>query len=290
MKKNTELDVTIVGPGAVGGALVKALEKLEIPVRSIVTRSPKQQDRFPEIPKVRLSGLDENTAGSLFVLAVPDDQISPVARQLAERYPEMFQSRAVVHCSGFLNSDELKSLKQRGASTASFHPIQTFTKDSSAERLAGITISLEGDPPLVSQLVGLVHRLGSTPLPLDREQKSVIHVSAVFLSNYLVALGGVADRLIGEAIPNAPNGVLRPLLLQTAGNLSERTPEETLTGPISRGDVKTIRSHLELLAGKPDEKRLYQILGMEAIGLVEKRGELDPDVVMKMKAVLSGSY
>lgn len=290
MQNNTEWDVTIVGPGAVGGALVKALVNIGIPVRSIVTRSPGHRSRFASIPKQRLSELKEETAGGLFFLTVPDDQVAPVANELADRYPTLFQGRSVVHCSGFLTSEDLKPLKEVGASTASFHPIQTFTKDISAERLTGITISLEGDPLLVSCLEGLVQRLGSTPLPLDHEQKSVVHVSAVFLSNYLVSLGGVADRLIKEAIPDAPEGILRPLLLQTAVNLAENTPEEILTGPISRGDLKTIRSHLRLLAGKPDERRLYGILGMEAALLAERRGELDSDVIKQMKAILLDSY
>lgn len=290
MLNHTKPEVTIVGPGAVGGALVKALVNTGIPVRSIVTRSPQRQSIFPAIPKQLASELKRETTGNLFFLAVPDDQIAPLAKRLAGQYPALFRGRSVVHCSGFLNSDELKPLEKVGATTASFHPIQTFTKGASATRLAGITISLEGDPVLVSRLEGLVQRLGSTPLPLDQEQKSVIHVSAVFLSNYLVALGGLANRLIGEAIPNAPDGILRPLLLQTASNLASHAPEEILTGPVSRGDVNTIDSHLKLLSEKTNEKRLYCILGLEAVRLAERRGELDSGVIEQMKAALLNSH
>ena len=43
-----------------------------------------------------------------------------------------------------------------------------------------------------------------------------------------------------------------------------------LTGPIRRGDEATVRAHLAALG--PEERRLYRVLGLEALKLARAGG------------------
>nr|AIE90978.1 hypothetical protein containing Ddomain of unknown function DUF2520 [uncultured marine thaumarchaeote AD1000_100_C06] len=91
-------------------------------------------------------------------------------------------------------------------------------------------------------------------------------------SNYLPVLLALAARLLvragvdeDEAIP-----ALLPLMRGTLENVAELGLAPALTGPISRGDVETVRLHLRTLPDR--EARVYRDLGREAVALAEAQG------------------
>jgi len=60
-------------------------------------------------------------------------------------------------------------------------------------------------------------------------------------------------------------------------------PEEALTGPIARGDVATVASHLAILPA--DRQPLYRSLGREALALARRRG-LPPATATALEQLL----
>jgi predicted short-subunit dehydrogenase-like oxidoreductase (DUF2520 family) len=56
-----------------------------------------------------------------------------------------------------------------------------------------------------------------------------------------------------------------------------------LTGPLRRGDVRTIRAHLAVLSGA--DARLYRVLGLEALRLARQAG-LPPELADRMAEAL----
>jgi len=194
--------------------------------------------------------------------------------------------RIVAHCSGFLTSDELVSIRKKGGSVASFHPLQTFTNGSDSDGFKDINISLEGDPKAVELLQKVILDLEANVLFLDQNQKSILHISAVFLSNYLITLGSIAERLIQKSIPGRDLSLLHPLLLQTASNLAKNKPAWALTGPVSRGDVQTVSKHLEMLNRDTDILKVYKLLGAEAMRIAENNGALPDDSMSELKKLL----
>ena len=50
----------------------------------------------------------------------------------------------------------------------------------------------------------------------------------------------------------------RSLLERSAGLLAERTPQESLTGPLRRGDLERVGQHLAALS--PPARELYRLL------------------------------
>jgi len=288
MLLNDSYDLSILGCGAVGTSLARALHRAGFPVRSILSR--RSSHELPEdlraVPCFDSFRPDPKELGTFIFVTVPDDQIEEVARDLATIRGTFWSGRYVIHCSGFLGSEVLVPLAEQGAKTAAFHPIQTFPADASADRFSGITISLEGTAELTTILADLATSFGSKPIVLSNRQKKALHLAAVYLSNYLVVLGDLADELIRENIEGADCSILHPLLMQTAKNLRIGLPQDVLTGPVSRGDLKTVSRHLELLEQEGKDTTLYRQLGLRAIELVEKRGSLSEADITEMKKCL----
>ena len=118
----------------------------------------------------------------------------------------------------------------------------------------------------------LVARLDGTTLTVPVARRPLYHAAAVVASNYLPVLLALAARLLvlagvdeDEAIP-----ALLPLMRGTLDNIAELGLAPALTGPISRGDVETVRLHLGTLPDR--EARVYRDLGREAVALAEARG------------------
>lgn len=270
MKK---ISISIVGPGLLGRALLDSLDAAGYPVESVYTnREPEAYEIHKRFPGKFRQGLPEQDLelGKLLFLTTPDDTIQDIAEILASNPQIQWKNRKVVHCSGALSSDVLASLGEKSAQTASFHPLQTFTQTSDRNTFRDITISIEGDPALTKELEEIAEDLWSNPLRLSKDQKKILHVAAVFISNYTVALGEVADTLIRTHIGGQDFKILKPLLNQTISNMIRQDLSSALTGPVARGDVQTVRSHLEVLKDDRENYKLYKLLGNKALKLSDK--------------------
>ena len=211
----------------------------------------------------------------------------------------MAADRLVVHCSGLVGLSVLAPLSATGARALSLHPLQTFAGEGDDDDFAGVPFAVTARDE-VDLVLGsaLVERLGGLPFALDDAQKPLYHLAAAVASNLLVALESEAVELMNEAIgAAAPTSgtvaaadveglrVLAPLLSTTTANLLTLGPERALTGPVARGDVSTVRSHLLLLEHHPARLRAaYRALSLQALALVAPR--LDDDTVRTLKELL----
>jgi predicted short-subunit dehydrogenase-like oxidoreductase (DUF2520 family) len=78
-------------------------------------------------------------------------------------------------------------------------------------------------------------------------------------------------------------GAILPLARGSLENLERMGPVQALTGPISRGDLETIRLHLRTL--EPRERALYAALGLELLNLA-MAGELGEDEGEEIRELL----
>ncbi len=76
------------------------------------------------------------------------------------------------------------------------------------------------------------------------------------------------------------------LLRGTLENLERQSPERALTGPVSRGDVATVRRHLNALADKPEALALYRLLSHRMLGMAVRDGRLDAGAASTLERVL----
>jgi predicted short-subunit dehydrogenase-like oxidoreductase (DUF2520 family) len=193
-----------------------------------------------------------------------------------------------VHCSGALGLDVLDPARAAGALRGCFHPLQTFPERfADAARLRGITIGLEGDAELDAELRALCRELGATPLSLAGIDRARYHAAAVFASNYVVALHAAAARAFAQAglTPDAARAALAPLTQATAEAIARLPLTHALTGPIARGDARTVEEHVRALAADPALRALYAQLGT---ALLELPLPLPPERRTALEAVLRG--
>jgi predicted short-subunit dehydrogenase-like oxidoreductase (DUF2520 family) len=231
--------LVVVGRGRVGGSLARAAEIAGI--------------------EARLAGRDEPTDGAGAVLiCVPDDAIAEVCGRIATSAPPL-----VGHVSGAGTLDLLAAARERGASTFSLHPLQTFADDRTT--VDGTPAAIAGsDAAAVSYARALAEALGMRPFEVPEESRAAYHAAAAMASNLLVALEESAAELVEKLGIEGARELLAPLVLRTASNWAERGPA-ALTGPIARGDRATVERHRTALTEiAPELLPLYDALAARA--------------------------
>jgi predicted short-subunit dehydrogenase-like oxidoreductase (DUF2520 family) len=277
----TAFRVTILGAGRMGQGLALSLVRTGVAV-SLVARRQHQVTS----PLVLHAGSRASAVGGaeVVILAVPDDAITALAGELAGE-GSVVPDAAVLHLSGLLDRGALAPLAATGAGLGSFHPLQAIADPADAPaRFAGAYAGIEGDERALAGADRLARSLGMMPVRLSGAAKPAYHAGAVMAANYTVALAGVAERLALEAgVPSESAArIYLPLVRGAAANL-ERGPAAALTGPIRRGDVRTVEAHLAALRG--DDRELYRRLGQEALQLARAAG-LDPSVAARLAGLL----
>ncbi len=252
--------IAIIGGGRMGrglaGALSEAGEKVVL------------WSRHEAVGAVE----DAVSGASTIILAVPDDAIGGLAAEL-EKAGAVSADQVVLHLSGLHGSDALMALSRTGASLGSMHPLQTVSDPETAvARWRGAYAAVEGDDRAMREGERLARLLGLHPFRLSQDQKAAYHAGAVMVGNYAVALAGAASRLAKSAGVNQElaEKMYLPLLQGALENLGVQSVASALTGPVRRGDVNTIREHLEALS--PEDRRLYAVLGLEALKLAREAG------------------
>jgi predicted short-subunit dehydrogenase-like oxidoreductase (DUF2520 family) len=265
-------EISIIGTGALGGMLAKALSLLGITIAGLYNRSAESLHVLNDEIKAHTTGsfpASVSAIGEVCFITVSDENIQEIAERLSS-VSDDFTGRLIVHCSGSKTSAKLSSLQQKGALVASFHPLQTFTASSSPEDLSGIYFDVEGDKEAVDFLKQLAEILGSSCIEIDPKAKPYLHAAAVMSSNYLVALIELSSKIaaMGGLEKAEARKALLPLMQQSLQNSSDSAfLSDALSGPIARGDASTVEKHIELLEQNPQLLALYKQLGLAALDL-----------------------
>jgi predicted short-subunit dehydrogenase-like oxidoreductase (DUF2520 family) len=291
---------SIVGTGRLGTVLGAALVRRGWTAAAIVDKdsgAARESRRIigrgkvlPYRPGLSPEGRDGTVGlGDVVIIAVPDDAVSRVAAGLA-RSGVSWAGRFVFHTSGLLPARVLALLRKRGALVASVHPIQSFArKDAPASIFRGITWGVEGDPAAVAAAEEMIRDLRGNVLLLSEKDKPLYHAACSLASSAVIALGWTASGMLGAAgiEEQAAAGMLFPLVQGTLQNVKNLGPENALTGPILRGDVATVRKHLEALRDDPPARGVYLVMGKQILRLAEKSG-LPAGRVRILKRLLEG--
>ena len=275
--------VALVGAGAVGTALARALVANGHRVEAVLSRTAASAQALADrvgAPVADSSWEALPTSVRLVWICVPDDAIASVAAALAE-VDHPWADAIVAHTSGAKTAAALAPLGEQGAATLSFHPLQTFTDDTAPDAFEGIVVGLEGDDRAVAAGKTLAQALGARPLRLTPDEKARYHCAAALASNGLVALLAVVEEVLtasGTEPPASVTELVGPLVEHTWANLEQGTPEGTLTGPVARGDEDTIRAHLDALADEtPHLVPLYAALSTEMVRVAVRGGHLSAE-------------
>jgi predicted short-subunit dehydrogenase-like oxidoreductase (DUF2520 family) len=262
--------LVIVGPGRAGLALARSWIAAGGKLSGIVGRTPGSAREAAR--RLRTAGATAATVRpecDLLVLAVPDDRVADVARELAGRT----RCRIAFHLSGALTASALAPLARRGASLASLHPLRAFTGDP-RENWRGAFVAIEGDPIAVRTGERLSEALGATGYRIDSAGKPLYHAAAALAAGGTMALLSVAVRAAVDAgLPHKQaRAALARLASEAAAATALRPFAEAFTGPVARRDVETVRAHRRAASGRRDFLALYARLAREILAETAGRG------------------
>ena len=260
--------IAIVGPGRLGGALALNLRQAGWKVEHLVVRSsgpvPAAIKKLAGELRAKVARLDESVPASELVwITVPDDAIADVAAMLA--IGRGWRRKMVFHSSGALSSDVLAPLREKGARVASVHPGMTFVSRS-IPTLSGVPFAVEGDASALRLARRIIRSLGGKAFTVRKGKKTLYHAFDTFASPLFVALMAAMEE-VGTAA-GLRKSQLRPmagaLLRQTVENYLEHGAAAAFSGPLVRGDIATIRRHLEAMQQTPVAREAYLALAKVA--------------------------
>ena len=255
----SRLRVGVVGAGRVGAVLGAALAAAGHDVVAAAGLSTASGDRAARLlPGVPLLRTDEVVAAAdLVVLAVPDDTLAGLVAGLAET-GVWRAGQLTFHTSGAHGLAVLDPAIRAGVLPLALHPAMTFSgATEDADRLVGAPFGVTSRPEHRAVAETLVLEMGGEPFFVAEADRRLYHAALVTGANHLVTLVAEAAELLRAAGVDSPARVLGPLLTAALDN-GLRRGDRGLTGPVSRGDVGTVRDHLETLTERaPDAVAAY---------------------------------
>ncbi|MFM9140282.1 MAG: DUF2520 domain-containing protein [Solirubrobacterales bacterium] len=220
--------IAIIGDGRLGGALARAL-------------------RFAGASVTGPHGRGFSGDGSPVVIAcVPDSAIAEAVSLIPDGV-------LVGHCSGACPLAELGRRPAFG-----LHPLMTFPGGD--VHLEGVWCAVSGTGPTeLAEAERSAGLLGMAPFRLQEEARAAYHAAASMASNFLVALEADAQELAASA--GVPPEALVPLVRATVDNWARAGAQDSLTGPIARGDEGTVERQREALEqAAPEMLALFDAL------------------------------
>jgi predicted short-subunit dehydrogenase-like oxidoreductase (DUF2520 family) len=190
------------------------------------------------------------SACDVIVIAVSDDAVAEVAADLARTVPPGIAPFAC-HLSGRSGAAILDPLRS-GALTAAIHPAMTFTGQPQAEalRMAGARFAITGSSPQATAAARrIVAALKGVAVEISEDRRPLYHAALCHASNHLVTLIAGATDALGQAGVDDPAALLAPLVRAALDNSLDHGMAG-LSGPLLRGDARTIGNHLAALGAR----------------------------------------
>ncbi|MFJ4223721.1 DUF2520 domain-containing protein [Microbacterium sp. NPDC089695] len=200
------MTIAVLGAGRLGSVLTRALRAAGYDVSGPLRR----EERIPDV--------------DLAILCVPDAAIGDAA---ASARPH---ATRIAHVSGATGLDGVD---------LSIHPLQTFTGTEPPEVFHGIGAAIDGRTEADLALAErLATSLGMNAFRVDDAHRAGYHAAASFASNFVLAVLDAAEELANDV--GVERAHLVPLVQRTVENWAASGAAPVLTGPIARGDARTL--------------------------------------------------
>ncbi|MBN2432361.1 MAG: DUF2520 domain-containing protein [Acidobacteria bacterium] len=264
------LPVVVCGAGRVGLSLVNGLTAAHWPVAQILLRdeSSAGNHRLAKdlaVPLIHIHRWQAQIAPHVLLLAIPDDALAAAAELLQHKFATVPAAGWVaLHTSGIHDAAILAPLRTVGMAIGSWHPAQTFPRPDRT-LFAGIPITIEGEPAAMTAGYHLALALGARPVNVTPQLKQLFHCLCTISCSHLAALPLFCHSALA-AYPAEERRLLWTALLHlsqtTLQNMSDSPdPRSAVTGPVVRGDDRTVSRHVDLLTRQfPHWRPIYEKL------------------------------
>lgn len=281
----------VVGTGRVAQALALALAPHSLRPPMMWGRSPERTaGAATAVGAVTAPAVDHLMAEcDVIAIAVSDDALADVVSEMAA-ISSADRGSFIFHVSGRSGAAILAPLRSAGALTAAIHPAMTFTGDPAGEvqRMAGARFAVTGSTTEATEsATQLVALLGGVAVEIAEDRRALYHAALCHASNHLVTLIAGASHALADAGVDDPAALLAPLVRAALEN-SLAFGFAGLSGPLLRGDERTIGDHLVVLAThSPDLLPAYRAMARATLDELKRAGNLPSDRLTALDSLLA---
>lgn len=265
------MNIGFIGAGKVGFSIGKYFSVNNINVTGYYSRtfqSALEASRFTDSKAYKnLEELVQNS-DTIFI-TTPDDSISDVWRDISCL---QIKGKIICHTSGSISSKIFSNINNSGAFGYSIHPMFPFSdKFNTYKSLKNAYFSIEGSEEYLEYLCNSFQSLGNKVITIDRDKKSLYHLSNVIVSNLVLSLLNLGCSYLEDCGISSDKSIeaLFPLIENNIANLKNKGFTEALTGPIERADLGTIKHHISVMKSKDIE--MYKSLSLNILQLSKKK-------------------
>ena len=277
--------IGFVGAGVVGGSLAVALWQKGYPVVAVASRTFTSAQSLASrvagcVPFASVQGAAD--VSDVVFITTPDDAIEQVASGISWR-----TGQGVAHCSGAASLNVFHQAVRQGAVAGAFHPLQAISSvENGVSSIPGTTFGIEGDGEMRGFLKDTALAIGGRPVFLNAEDKPLYHLSGVMMGGLLTTMAAVVAELWEVFGIERAEGLkaLIPMMRQVSYNLESSGLPGAVAGPYARGDVGTVRKHLEALRSRaPHVLPLYRELALAGLPFAIEKGTLKPETAEEIR-------
>lgn len=241
--------ILIIGTGRAAFHLGHAVRKAGNELMGIVGRDrTKTTDLADELGCRAFSLGTTLPLADVILIAVSDDAIADVAAHIP------ISNAVVIHTSGASGLDRLAPHADRGV----LWPVMTLSPGKPMD-FRSIPLVIDANTERARAVVlDLASGLSDHVTPLDHASRQLVHAAAAISTNFPLYLLGAAQRLLTEQ--GIDPSLLMPSFTAMAAKAETSGPEAALTGPARRGDIGTVRRHLDRLTHDAELRAAYALL------------------------------
>lgn len=256
--------VSFIGAGNLAWHLAPALDNAGYAVKEVCSRSSKNAKAL--VNRLYQAEVKEghdfsDSPSKFFIVAVPDDVISDIAREII--LPE---NAVLIHTSGA----KAISLLSYAASDhiGVFYPLQTFSKQKKID-LTQVPICIEAEDANTEELLIVMGKaISKTVLKINSKDRKALHVAAVFACNFVNHFMSIAEDVLKSS--KLDFTLLHPLIAETINKSFEIGPKNAQTGPAKRHDFETLDNHMEHLKDNEAVSEMYRMISQHIIDTYPK--------------------
>ncbi|NOX19216.1 MAG: DUF2520 domain-containing protein [Chlorobi bacterium] len=248
--KKENYKIAIIGAGIVAPSLAGALVDAKFNLGTFIHLNKNRPFKVFETLRIKnisseLKDLPDDC--NLIFLAVLDDEIKPLAENIKNSGVSL-SGKYFVHLSGAKEAAELEALTPEGK-IGSMNIVQNMMPDEIIDFKNSFASIETEDEDVAQLLVSLANELELKPFRIGAKEKILYNLMGVFTANYMVSNIYNAEKMHGKSTHNTPEiiDLLTPLIQGTLNNIKTKGIASALSGPIERGEVQTVKEHIEAL-------------------------------------------
>ena len=285
------IKIGFIGAGKVGFSVGKYLIENGIIVTGYYSRSEESSLEASLFTKTKqYKSIKELVRDSnAIIITTPDCIIIDIWNEIKNLN---IKNKFICHLSGSLSSEIFSNINSYGAYGYSIHPMFPISdKYNSYRALKEAFITIEGDEKYIKEVRSFINNLGNKTKILKDNNKAKYHLSSVISSNLMIGLINISINYLKDYEFNDNEAIqaLYPLIRQNIKSILNNGVLNSLTGPVERADVGTLKRHLSNI--KEEDREVYLHLSNKILDIaLEKNKNKNYNEVKEVLGGLNEEY